>query len=629
MALSIGQILNNRYRIDKILGQGGFGAVYQALDLNLERAYALKENLQVSPEAQRQFRREALLLAGLSHPNLPRVTDHFVIQGQGQYLVMDFVDGEDLQTMLNRQGRLSEAQALAWIAHVCDALEYLHTQNPPVIHRDIKPANIRIRADGRAVLVDFGIAKTFDAGQATTLGAKAVTPGFSPPEQYGQGAPTDGRSDVYALGATLYALLTGSAPPDSIDVITGSAPASRPVKELAPGVSPHTGAAIEKAMALDRQQRWRSAQEFKQALQPRLNVQVPAAAAAATYALPHPPPAAPVGATYALPRPASAAPPAKASAVGVQPPGASWSRWMLPAGLALAALTLGLCLIVGAAWLSRRFASTQPRLTQTAAAQALLAAEDSGDLSKPPAQAQAGASWKRPADGMSMQFVPPGEVLMGSTGADPDASADEKPQRIVTLEAFWIDRTEVTNAMYARCVAAGKCPAPAQTKSATRPAYYGAGQYADFPVIYVSWQEARTYCQWAGGDLPSEAQWERAARDSDGRLYPWGSAAPDCKLANFAGCNGDTLAVGSNPGGASPYGVLDLAGNVYEWVLDWYQADYYQAAPAQNPPGPASGTQRVLRGGSWYSQPKYIRLAYRYGYDPAKGSDLNGFRCVR
>ena len=120
---------------------------------------------------------------------------------------------------------------------------------------------------------------------------------------------------------------------------------------------------------------------------------------------------------------------------------------MLPAGLALAALTLGLCLIVGAAWLSRRFASTQPRLTQTAAAQALLAAEDSGDLSKPPAQAQAGASWKRPADGMSMQFVPPGEVLMGSTDVDKDAQSDEKPQHTVSLDAFWIDRTEVTNVM--------------------------------------------------------------------------------------------------------------------------------------------------------------------------------------
>jgi serine/threonine-protein kinase len=216
MPLEPGQVLNNRYRIAKLLGQGGFGAVYRAWDLNLERACALKENLEISEEAQRQFKREALILSGLSHPNLPRVIDHFIIPGQGQYLVMDYVEGEDLQEMLESTGRpLPEAQALSWISQVCDALVYLHSQNPPVIHRDIKPANIKITPQGQAMLVDFGIAKMYDAHLQTTLGARAVTAGYSPPEQYGSGM-TDPRSDIYALGATLYHLLTGQQPPESI-----------------------------------------------------------------------------------------------------------------------------------------------------------------------------------------------------------------------------------------------------------------------------------------------------------------------------------------------------------------------------------------------------------------------------
>lgn len=194
--ISTGHILANRYRIVKLLGQGGFGAVYRAWDISLSHPCAIKENLETSSVAQRQFAREAQILANLSHPNLPHVTDHFVILGQVQYLVMDFIEGENLQEILDRLGGpLPEDQAIFWIKQVCDALTYLHSQNPPVIHRDLKPANIKIDPTGKAVLVDFGIAKIFDPSQGTTVGARGVTPGFSPPEQYGQGG-TDPRSDV-------------------------------------------------------------------------------------------------------------------------------------------------------------------------------------------------------------------------------------------------------------------------------------------------------------------------------------------------------------------------------------------------------------------------------------------------
>jgi hypothetical protein len=263
MPLQPGQVLNNRYRIVRLLGQGGFGAVYRAWDINLNRPCAVKENLDVSPEAQRQFMREATVLANLSHPNLPRVTDHFVIEGQGQYLVMDFVEGEDLASLVQRNGKIEADQARVWILQVADALTYLHTRTPPVVHRDIKPANIRITPDGRAMLVDFGLVKIYNPNMQTTLGARAVTPGYAPPEQYGQGS-TDPRTDIYALGATFYKLLTGQEPLESVQRMAG--------REM-PGISQFNEAvpvnvtqAIERSMKLEPSQRFQDASEFKRSL---------------------------------------------------------------------------------------------------------------------------------------------------------------------------------------------------------------------------------------------------------------------------------------------------------------------------------------------------------------------------
>jgi hypothetical protein len=267
MPLSIGQILNNRYRIDGVLGQGGMGAVYRAWDMNLNIQVAVKENLDASPEAQRQFGREASILACLSHPNLPRVTDYFFIPGQGQYLVMDLVEGEDLEELLGQHGSLPESQVLGWIAQVCDALAYLHSQPSPIIHRDIKPANIKIRPDGRTMLVDFGIAKVYNPQFSTTTGARAVTPGFSPPEQYAQGR-TDTRSDVYALGATLYTALTGQPLPDAIDRLVRGVPLVSP-RQINPQISPTVDQAVLKATDVDIRRRFQSVDEFRAALAQR------------------------------------------------------------------------------------------------------------------------------------------------------------------------------------------------------------------------------------------------------------------------------------------------------------------------------------------------------------------------
>lgn len=325
MTLSTGQVLHNRYRIVSRLGQGGFGAVYKAWDTSLTTHRAVKENLDVSPAAQKQFSREARMLAKLNHPNLPRVTDYFLIPDQGQYLVMDFVEGSDLEAMLAISGGpIDEATALKWIGQVCDALNYLHTQNPPIIHRDIKPKNIIITPDEEVKLVDFGIAKIYDPRMSTTLGAKAVTPGFSPPEQYGQGS-TDKRSDVYALGATLYTLLTGQQPMESIQRSIGSQLAEpRTVK---PGISEITEAVILRAMEIQPSQRFEDVTSFKVALQEATTATVQAHDLAG---LP-PTVIAPAGTAAYVPADQSVGTLERPAASPMRKGVLSWIRWMIPA----------------------------------------------------------------------------------------------------------------------------------------------------------------------------------------------------------------------------------------------------------------------------------------------------------
>ncbi len=273
MPLQPGQILNNRYRVDRLLGQGGFGAVYLAWDQNLNAQVAIKENIDFSPASEKQFRSEAGLLFKLHHSNLPRVHDCFSVSNQGLYLTMDYIDGESLENRLLRHGGpLPVEQVLAWIGPICDALEYLHHQVPPVIHRDIKPANIIVRRDGCPFLVDFGISKVFDLERKTTLGARAYTPGYSPPEQYGT-APTDVRSDIYSLGATVYHLLSGKVPPSSMDISSGVVSPPEPLQIHNPSVPQSANLAVIKAMQINRTQRWNNSVEFKQALLGRHRLQ--------------------------------------------------------------------------------------------------------------------------------------------------------------------------------------------------------------------------------------------------------------------------------------------------------------------------------------------------------------------
>jgi serine/threonine-protein kinase len=642
MPLEIGQTVQDRYRIDALLGSGGQGAVYRAYDTRLEQDVAIKENTIAGTDSLKQFKREALVLARMRHPNLPRVIDHFVTSENEPYLVMDFIAGDDLAHIVVSNGPLPEAQAVPWIRQACSALEYLHSQDPPIIHRDIKPQNIKVTPQGQVFLVDFGIAKEGSAASKTTVGAIGITPGFSPPEQYGLGS-TDARSDIYALGATLYTLLTGQAPPSSISLLTGDAQLVPP-RQVNATVSPAVQQAVLKAMETRRTDRPQDVAEFRQMLIVAERVAQPTqvASAAEEKAAPREP--------LLAPQPV-AAPSVEPSRAKRNP----LSFVLAGLGLVVLAFVAGAVALVVTA-LSKNsqvvspptqaasapiaVLSTPTKALPTATENALGAATDTAvpaptKVVSAPVAAPAvlacttiGQTMQRAKDNADMVCVPAGQFLMGSANTDKFAQADEKPQHMVSLDAFWIDKTEITNAQYNKCVQAGACKEMMQMGA---PMVMG----DDLPAADMVWDDAEAYCRWVGAALPTEAQWEKAARGTDGRIYPWGNQAATCDYAVMTDSKGPSCGkgnapepVGSRPQGASPYGALDMAGNVWEFVADWYAPNYYAQSPSSNPQGPPSGTEHTVRGGSLFMDVGHVRATFRGSGVTHAVHGSQGFRCV-
>ena len=254
----------------------------------------------------------------------------------------------------------------------------------------------------------------------------------------------------------------------------------------------------------------------------------------------------------------------------------------------------------------------------------------------------AGSERTSSSDGMIEVYIPQGSFQMG--GLDAHASADEKPVHQVNMRGFWIDKVEVTNAMYLLCLQAGVCSPPQVSSSETRQSYFNNPEFNDYPVVNVTWDGARQYCNWAGRRLPTEAEWEYAGRGSTINTYPWGEEKPDSTRANFNYMSGDTSRVGSYASGASPFGVLDMAGNVNEWVSDFYSAEFYSGGVASNPTGPVARStyfNRVVRGGSFADAEVDIRVTNRASvlgpnFDAELGSSAYlgdfssriGFRCA-
>ena len=229
-----------------------------------------------------------------------------------------------------------------------------------------------------------------------------------------------------------------------------------------------------------------------------------------------------------------------------------------------------------------------------------------------------------PVDGMIMVYVPGDRSPVVVDSEQKLVPSDRKSFKVY-LDSFWISQTQVTNAMYAKCVAAGGCP-PALRKS-INPHYYDS-KYSNHPTVYVTWYYAMDYCKWVGGRLPTETEWERAARDGGTRIYPWGNSGPGSKRANVNNLHSTTVAVGSYPAGASYYGVLDMSSNVREWVFNWYSSNRYSGFTPYNYMGPKDGTERVLKGASWHDTGQTIYLSHRFSHDPGSAGDNRGFRCI-
>lgn len=261
--LTIGALINQRYRIDAMLEQTNVGALYRAWDTRSNRQVVIKENIDGSPAAYRQFEQESTSLLRLRHACLPRVIDSSFITGKGQYLVLEDVEGEEVLTILKRHGQLPEHLVLAWMDQLCDAVHYLHSQPVPIVHRDIRPGLIRITPEGQARLVSLGLTTLTDAYLQRTTGAQLTMPGYSPPEQYTAG-PTDERSDVYALGASLYHLLTGQPPLDAPQRLSGVSLVSP--RSLNPAISPEIERIILTAMELTPARRFQSVVALRAAL---------------------------------------------------------------------------------------------------------------------------------------------------------------------------------------------------------------------------------------------------------------------------------------------------------------------------------------------------------------------------
>jgi serine/threonine-protein kinase len=612
----INQTLLNRYRVIESLGRGGSAEVYKVWDAHRSSFLAIKvlhADLALDRVFIRRFKREAQTLARLQHPNIVRFYD-LEQDGRLVFMLMDYVEGESLKhKIFDANGPMSLTQTLEIMRPLCQALHFAHKEG--FVHSDVKPGNVLIDKTGRVMLTDFGIARVTETATVTMLGAG--TPAYMSPEQ-ARGESPSAQSDIYALGVILFEMLTGERPFTGENARTSGSTSEKtrweqmnlPVpspRKFNPNLSVELEAVVLKCLEKNAQSRYSSALEILTALQNAVSTSAKAEASTPNMD--------------------------DASTIIIKQRPATFGKkrviapylWMI-AGSVIVLIVLMFARGNGNILIPPTLTPAPTNLPPTATLTPTSTNLPPTATLTPISILGIGSTQISPKDGMTLLYVPEGEFTMGSDIGDDN----EQPVHSVYLDAFWIDQTEVTNAMYVLCVQAGTCQPPKYAKSSyTHTSYYGNSQYDDYPMINVDWNQAKTYCEWAERRLPSEAEWEKAARGTDGRTYPWGNDAPDSNLLNYGITMGDTTEVGKYPAGASIYGALDMAGNVWEWVMDRYDSNYYSNSPSHNPQGSASGQYRVLRGGSWLSYSSFVRSSVRDWDTPVFYDYRIGFRCVR
>jgi eukaryotic-like serine/threonine-protein kinase len=666
MADFIGQSLG-RYHILEQLGEGGMAIVYKAYDTRLERDVAVKvirrgafppDHLE---RMLKRFEREARALGKLSHPNIIAVLDYGEYEG-APYLVMEYIPGGTLKQRLGKSIPWQEAFRL--LIPVARALHYAHGQG--ILHRDVKPANILVTGSNDPMLTDFGIAKILETGETTTLtgtGMSIGTPEYMSPEQF-KGKGVDARTDIYSLGVVLYEMVTGRKPyqadtPAAILLKQVTEPLPRP-GQYARGLPEKVEKLLLKALAKDSVDRYSSMGDFAAAMESCLGTLT-----ATVEREPLHPYRKMDGTQVTVIEPDDAAtmdaPTLRADSPRpiAQPQAPGWNRYW-PAFAAVVGVIL-LVILVQKMVAGRLPAATAAPVTSapvigisTSAVSLTVSyittpsqaptytpgATVTQPVTSSPAPSETHVSLEpaaitptlvdeiRDSQGVTMRLVPAGEFMMGR-----ESYADAPPHRVY-LDSFYMDATEVTNLLYQKCVDANICTPPHDLGSDSRPTYFGDTEFQYYPVINVDWYQANTFCEWRGARMPTEAEWEKAARGTDGRIFPWGDEAPDCQKVNYHPdyskrpwyrCVGDTKPVRNYASGVSPYGLYEMTGNVNEWVADWYGETYYQNSPYNNPLGWETGQYKVFRGGSWASYPETYNRNWN---KPEVWSVVIGFRCA-
>ncbi len=570
----IGQKLNDRYSITSRLGEGGMGEVFQAVDEQSGQQVAVKvlaRQLSLHAESLTRFRREAETLRQLEHPNIVKFLDAF--EHEEQYvIVMEYIAGGSLHDLL-RQEPLPIDQAKRIALELCDALIRSHHLN--IIHRDIKPENVLLLQNGTPRLADFGVARLSASTRMTSTGTKVGTPHYMSPEAW-KGETIDAQADIWSFGVMLFEMLAGRVPFDGdteYTVMTRVCTTPPPnLKRLRADVPPALVKIVNRMLTRDKKRRYQTMRQVAVDLESGQQV---------TTSISH------------------------KFRIGA----------MIFTGLLLA-LFAGNYLIKNLAAVSAESTKTtsQPQISTTPAFQTATPVPLTFTATPGTGSTMIGA------DGMILVFVPAGEFIMGSDEY-PDAQAST-----ITLDSYWMDQTEVTNKMYAQCVSDGTCQPPLNQSSETRGIYFDNPEFNNHPVIYVDWNMAQTYCESVDRRLPTEAEWEKAARATNGRVYPWGNTTPNENLLNFNNDIGDTTEVGKYPEGVSFYGALDMAGNVWEWVSSVYEPYPYDANDGRE--NLSSADVRGLRGGSWGYIDLDVHSAYRYGATPSYTGQSVGFRCA-